>query len=49
MSEKQKEILENLSKSMANANEAQEGFLLGYAECLAQMSNESKTEESKEQ
>jgi hypothetical protein len=42
MSEKQKLILENLSKSMANATESQEEYLLGYAECLAQSNKKPK-------
>ena len=42
MSEKQKQILENLSKSMANATESQEEYLLGYSECLAQQNKKPK-------
>lgn len=42
MSEKQKKIIENISKAMGNATESQEEFLLGYSECLAQSNKKPK-------
>lgn len=48
MSEKQMQIIKNLSEHMANASEAQEEFLLGYAECLAQSNKKKKKKRTKE-
>jgi hypothetical protein len=42
MSEKEKTILENLSKSLSKATDSQKEYLLGLADGMALMSEEKK-------
>ena len=49
MSEKEKTILEKLSKSFASANETQKEYLLGLADGMALMSEKNRKEEKKEE
>ena len=47
MSEKEKAILENLSKSLAKANDSQKEYLLGLADGMALMVDSKKKRKPK--